>query len=576
MRQTFIILFIFCTFLFVIGYFPVDFTNKLQPERFIDQEAVVVNKNFKFLERVRNFQETPLAETLLNIDYSLISTVLNIPAFDPDQLKEWQEKFQSIIDHPLAVELFGREFTVALIPNENHFSPDGEYDLFSNLLVIARPRHHARILEIFSDLIDSEDTVTEARYGGYIIKRIPLEDNQTVAVARVKDLLVISLNERTLRKSLDVYDRNISLMSEVKDYSRAVKRFQNCSSLTYVNVRNTIAALQTSIQDQGSEDLSADIIEKFKKFNGYKNLIWGTWDNRQYLAQKAIISFNRDEILPEYRELFRIEPSTSDIYKRINTDTIWYYWTNILKPRALLTLYNHGMHASEEGSSNRIIKDIAAIAGLTAEELFSLVGNDFLIAIKNSPEEQFIPIPRLLFALKTSNPEKLLHVIKTVTEYYDIPLTKQSIKGNNLYLWGGVIPTGDLQPAFCISGNYLILSSNRQQINEFTLVDKGYQSLAANPYFREVEDGLTAKNNSINYIDSRNLTVLVKEMFSWIGTMIAIQDREAAQRSKILIDKLINPLLDGLAMYSTIGMRSYTEKDSIIIESKVLKNYGKE
>jgi hypothetical protein len=70
--------------------------------------------------------------------------------------------------------------------------------------------------------------------------------------------------------------------------------------------------------------------------------------------------------------------------------------------------------------------------------------------------------------------------------------------------------------------------------------------------------------------------VLVKEVFSWIGTMIAIQDREAAQRSKILIDKLINPLLDGLAMYSTIGMRSYTEQDSIIIESKVLKNYGKE
>ncbi len=576
MRQTFIVLLMFCTFLFVIGYFPVDFTNKLQPERFIDQEAVVVNKNFKFLERVHNFRETPLAETLLNIDYSLISSVLNLPDFEPNQLKEWQEKFQSIIDHPLAVEFFGREFTVALVPNENNFTPDGEYDLVSNLLVIARPRHHARIIELFSDLIDSEDTVSEARYGGYIIKRIPLENNQTVAVARVKDLLVISLNERTLRKSLDVYDRNISLISEVKDYSRAVKRFQNCSSLTYVNVTNTIAAIHKSIQDDGSEVLSTDILEKFNKFNGYKNLIWGTWDNKNILSQKAIISFDRDEILPEYRELFRIEPSKSDIYKRINADTIWYYWTNILKPKALLTLYNHGNLESVEGGSTRIIQEIAQTAGLTTEELFSLVGNDFLIAIKNSPEEQFIPIPHLLFALKTSNPEKLLEVIKTVTEYYDIPLTKQSIKGNNLYLWGGVIPTGDLQPAFCISDNYLILSSNRQQINEFTLADKGFQSLASNPYFREVEDGLTAKNNSINYIDSRNLTVLVKEVFSWIGTMIAIQDREAAQRSKILIDELLNPLLDGLAMYATIGMRSYTEKDSIIIESKVLKRYGKE
>jgi hypothetical protein len=576
MRQSFIVIFIFFTFLFVIGYFPIDFSNRLQPELFIDHEAVIVNKNFNFLERVHNFQETPLAETLLNLDYSLISTVLNIPDFDPGEIKEWQEKFQSLIGHPLVVELFGSEFTVALFPYENKVHPEEKNDLLKSLLIVARPRHHARIIEIFSDLIDTKDSVTEARYGGYIIKRIPIENGHTVAVTRVKDLLLMSLDERTLRKSLDVYDQNISLFTEVKDYRRASKKFENCSSLTYVNVSNTIERIHGSIAYTGADNLLPGISERLKKFNGYKHLIWGTWDNKDFLSQKAIISFNRDEILPEYQELFRIKPSKSDIYKRINADTIWYYWTNILKPKALLALYNHGIDESGDGGNSRYIQEIAETTGLSTEELFSLVGNDFLIAIKNSPEEQFIPIPHLLLALKTSNPEKLLTVIETITDYYDIPLTKQSIKGLNLYLWGGVIPTGDLQPAFCISDNYLILSSNRQQINEFIGAGNGYRSLASNPDFQQVENGLTDENNSINYIDSKNLTLLIKEVFSWIGTMIAIQDREAAQRSKILIDKLINPLLDGLAMYSTIGMRSYTEEDSIIIESKVMKNYGNE
>ncbi len=154
MRQSFIVIFIFCIFLFVIGYFPVDFSNRLQPELFIDHEVVVVNKNFNFLERVHNFQETPLAETLLNIDYSLISTVLNIPDFDPDEIKEWQERFQSLIGHPLVVELFGSEFTIALFPYENKVHSEEENDLLKSILIIARPRHHARILEIFSDLID--------------------------------------------------------------------------------------------------------------------------------------------------------------------------------------------------------------------------------------------------------------------------------------------------------------------------------------------------------------------------------------------------------------------------------------
>ena len=143
MRQSFIVIFIFCMFLFVIGYFPVDFSNKLQPELFIDSEALVVNKHYNFLKRVKNFQETPLADTLLNIDYSLISTVLTIPDIDPVSIKNWKEEFESIIEHPLMAEIFGSEFTVALLPDEKVLHHDEQNDLKDNLLVIARPRHHA-------------------------------------------------------------------------------------------------------------------------------------------------------------------------------------------------------------------------------------------------------------------------------------------------------------------------------------------------------------------------------------------------------------------------------------------------
>ena len=166
--------------------------------------------------------------------------------------------------------------------------------------------------------------------------------------------------------------------------------------------------------------------------------------------------------------------------------------------------------------------------------------------------------------------------LKRLTEHYDIPLIRQSFNGVKMYLWGGVVPTGDLQPTFCITDNYFVFSSNRKQIRDFILDGDGYQALDGNPEFKRVNNGLTSENNSVNYIDSRSLVVLFKEVFSWIGTMIAIQDREAAQRSKILIDEMLNPLLDGLAMYSTIGMRSYTEENRIHIESKVLKYYGTE
>ncbi len=576
MRQSFVVIFIFCLFLFVIGYFPVDFSNKLKPELFIDPEVLVVSKNFNFVKRVKNFQETPLADVLNTIDYSLLSAVLDISVVDPQKITVWKEAFESMIQHPLSVEILGKEFTIALFSDDNSSYSEAGSDPLDTLLVIARPRHHARIIELFSEFMDDEGSLSEARYGGYIIKRIPIQNNRTVAVTRVKGLLLMSFNERVLRKSLDIYDRGISLISEEKNYSRVTEQCRNCASVTYINIRKSIEAFAETMQDSENDRLGSVMPDILKKFKGYEQLIWATWDNKNFISQKAVLSFDRNEILPEYRELFTIEPTTSESYKRINGDTIWYYWTNILRPNALLTLYNHGQNGIPEDGHKRFITEIADIAGLSVEALFALVENDFLVSVEKSPEEQFIPIPHMLLALKTNDGEELLSAIEKITKFYDIPMIRQSINGVNVYLWGGVAPTGDLQPTFCVTDNYFVFSSNRKQIKEFILDGHGYQALDVNPEFKQVNNGLTGENNSVNYIDSRNLVVLIKEVVSWIGTMIAIQDREAAQRSKILIDEMLNPLLDGLAMYSTIGMRSYTEENRIHIESKVLKYYGTE
>ena len=86
MRQSFVVISLFCLFLFVIGYFPVDFSKKLKPELFIDPDVLAVSKNFNFVKRVKTFQATPLAGTLDTLDYSLLSAVLDIPVVDPEEI----------------------------------------------------------------------------------------------------------------------------------------------------------------------------------------------------------------------------------------------------------------------------------------------------------------------------------------------------------------------------------------------------------------------------------------------------------------------------------------------------------
>ena len=571
MRQTITVLFIFVFFLFIIAYFPADFSNRLQPERFVAEDVLVFSKQYNFIDRIQEFKTTPLAEAFLGIDYTMLSETLGMVKIDTASVKKWQEELDAVIEHPLMSEVFGKEFSIALFPklNEGGFWP--ETDLLSHCLIIARPHHHARIIELFSDLIDHSYGVTDAKFGGYVIKRIPVEDFGIISFARVKDLILLSFDERILRKSLDVYDTDSSLVSNSHEYDQMSSSLVDCSSVTYINVGTVIQSLDDTFSETKHRQINDTLRQSLSKFEGYESLIIGNWNRQDALEQKAILTYNPAELQKEYRELFNVRPTRTDTHAWINGDTIWYYWTNILRPQALLDMYHSNIVQPANLENKSLINDISSITGVPVKELLSLVENDVVVALKDSSHDHFIPIPQLLVAIKTNNSEKLLQVIQTLIRHYNIPLTKQSIEGMTHYLWGGVIPAGDLQPGFSVTPDYIVLSSNRQQIKEFIRKGQGIQTLNLKPAFKAVDIGLTERNNSINFIDFTQLTSLFKEMISWVGTMIAIQDRETAKRSKRLIDEIINPVLDGMAMYSTIGIRSYTDTDRLIIESKIVK-----
>ncbi len=133
---------------------------------------------------------------------------------------------------------------------------------------------------------------------------------------------------------------------------------------------------------------------------------------------------------------------------------------------------------------------------------------------------------------------------------------------------------GSLQPTIAFVEDYLVVSSNREQIGEFITLPVKKKSLSQGRLYKSVDKGLSGRNSSVVFLNFAEITVLLKELVSWGGTMIAIEDRDVARKSKLLIDSLINPLLDGLAMYSVVGMRKYVEGDKIIFESTTVIDYG--
>jgi hypothetical protein len=162
--------------------------------------------------------------------------------------------------------------------------------------------------------------------------------------------------------------------------------------------------------------------------------------------------------------------------------------------------------------------------------------------------------------------DTLKEAVNKLIDHYSIPVRRKTIEKAEIISWGGIIGISSVLPTLSFTDESVIISSSREQIRKY-IDPQRLQSLADNPSFKKMSATLLKPSNSITFFDFARTAEMLQEMVSWGGTMLALKDRELARKSKVLIDDLINPLLEGLAMYSIIGSRKYHDGNTIVLES---------
>ena len=129
---------------------------------------------------------------------------------------------------------------------------------------------------------------------------------------------------------------------------------------------------------------------------------------------------------------------------------------------------------------------------------------------------------------------------------------------------------GGLMPVYAIHDQYLIVASSMVMMEQILDTMQEGRGLADNPRFQKVSAGLLEENNSVGYIRIGDLMHTLKGLVGWGRAIIAIQDPRNAKNAEIVIDRLINPVLDGLSMYSDFGLRSRIAPNQVLVESTTL------
>lgn len=548
--------------------------GKVTAADFLPEEILLAVEQQDLGQLLEDYKNSRLGHTITGIDYLKIASDLGMAQEEVDKISGVSKKMGDFFKSPVFKELFGKEFTLALLPvtDINLASPDKAAT--GSLVFISRPSHDADILKLISSLFIGKLNQTSIQHGKYSIQQIALEEGIVLNVATVQGYIIAALDVGLVQASLDRFDNKSGskkgTLAQSSEYIRLRQEFTDAKCFVYVSMpmlygQAVMFAEQLDIPEHD------ELLKAIDQWKGWNGLAFGAWKEKGQIRDKGVVLFNREKLDPLVAKMCSVKPTENKTYAMVPADILGYYWTNTLNMGMFWEMFRREMQGSEE-QLKAIEKEVKAATGLELDQILAMFGSEAAVLMKEMVTDGFIPLPNGAIFLKIEKEADLLKMVKSQLAKMDIAIQAEEYKGVALNTLD-ISFHPSLRPVYVMHQGYLILAGSADMVKKI-IDSQGSQGLFAEKSFQQVNEGLhkgmTGSNNSVSYVKFSSLLKMIRELANWGGTILSMQDPETGRKSKVVLDQLIFPLLDGLGMYEAMGSRSVIQDDALIMESTMI------
>lgn len=553
---------------FLLGFFALNRQSieDVQPTSFLPPDTLIYLVQNNGAAAIERFHDSRLGKALASIDYLRVLRDVEVDQSFLQRIETTLSTVTRLQNDRLVREILGRQCTLALFARRSWSADTSDIEDFikDHSLLISRPEINADTMDALIAEYSRDFPMTVVPYGQYLIKRFQVE-NDIISVAYTDGLVLASLEERILREALELHDQKNSSLKTNSDFQSLAKEFAGSERLFYLSI-DGLQALAAQGPSSATKTRVQAMLSEIPSLRSLKTLTYGTRLNEKILENKVVVQLNQQKIDSRAREMIDTSPSINYTLPFIAKDVLFYYWTNSLNIRLLWDMY-----VSEAGENTQEIEEfqngIKQLSGYELNDILELISGNVSFVIGQNALDKFVPIPDFAVLLKIKDPSTIGNAIQRSLKKLDIKTQSRKHSNIEYYSWG-IYPQESLQPVYAIHRGYLILANTLDILKSIIDTPMTQSQLTADPGFKELDPGFQTLNNSVCFADQGKLLEHMREFINWAGTMLAIQDRHEAEKSKILIDNLMNPIFWGMAMYDKSATRTYLKEDRIIIESQ--------
>jgi len=544
------------------------FTKKEAASFYVPQDAVLFVEQKNIGALFDTLQNSRLGKTLGAMDFLQISKDLGLSGENQSSLEQSLKFFKGLLNNTLFREFSGKIFAFALLPADPVLA-DGESNSYPfKPVLITKPKHKAEILEIVSSVFAKDFRQSETSYKGVTIKKLQFDDF-VVFAAVIDGYFLFSIDEQTIQHAYDVSRGGHTSLANNQNFQTLKKQLQEPEFMVFCSLEGLRQQLAKTTR-QETPTVQKELGEKLASTSGLMYSAYGIWHDKELLRDSSITLVDPTKLDPFFAQLLSIPAENNDTLRFAPENILTYYWSNTLALSSIWKMYVENSKADPDGIQ-QMKAAVKKSTGKEISELLAMVDGGISFFMQKGDEKAFIPLPHFAIFLKLKDRQAGEEVLRMMIAQHNIPLKSESYKQIQYEAYDLALP-GGLQALYGFQDNFLFISNSSDLIKEIINTRESGKSLQANETYSRMNINLEEGNNSVSYIRVADLLGGIKDLVGWGSVMLAMQDKEVAEKSRIIIEDIINPLLDGMTMFSTISTRSRLARDQIVVESVITLN----
>ncbi len=562
-------------------------------DQILPQGALFYIQASDIKENWQELKETRLWRNLKRIDIEEVLKKSGVPEQEISEYLKYKDETSSFLSGLILDKFFGEEIGIAVYPvNIPSFSKKEALNALSSIVIVTRIKPEAKFAKAAAKVYNKfgkKIKLTQETYNKHKITSISIAYGLDLSCTTIKNLLIISPGSKYIRACIDTFNKQTLPLSKDRGYKWVKSQSpRKIRSITYLNLRKSANILRgiinLAIEASPSSGKDLDRAEEsMNKLRGLETLGSYSIKDKNIFSDVTSLKVNSDILSPEFKTLFSSQPEENKALNFIPKDTLYYQWANSLNmeeswqkmkeefsKETQKNMVNKGIPSpavNKDKMADMIVSNIDTNLGYSFKnDILPLIGNEIGGILSDIDTGGFFPIPKLFLFLKVTDSSNAKEILKGIFNKQKVPLKDQGYK--NIEIRYVSLPFGEnLQPAYAFLNNYLIISSSKELLEKaIDTYRKDSPSIEENPLFKSVDFGLSGKNISSAFADTKNLINKAEDLAEWGMNWMTILKQKQKKQVEILKNKYVS-LKEEIAKNKT-GL-SVLEKEKESLESEI-------